>query len=1092
MMGLLLEQPPGLPIHPKYPGANRVKRDFAWSLAGSLPQDFVENEVLPLLGSWTSFNKKVTEFDTARCVQEYLPVYPHPPAYPICKKYLDFLCEVILELEIPHIFSHSDEAVYSKLCHIFWKYPTLYKNIIFLMGGFHQLRVFQKLLFKRHYCRGYKQWCVDAGVIAPGPADQAFEGRHYYRSMRIHKECFDSLMQLRVESITKNHREMNNELLSAIIDLRRSPNASSLKYMMSLSSFNDLFQSMKCVESKSEGEMTITYLKDVSSMLTMISAAREGNIQQHLEAEREMSSLVFAFNHQNYARYCSYNHINLRSMEEDKNPAFRDLQERGLGGSISGEPFSSIHGDLITELFNKETKGAGGPFRGGYSTSIEAVNTWVNTIHIHSRLKQSFKKAILYNTSSRHKELTPGGMKLHQDHIQKLKTKLKEYGVDAFSNEKTKCFPTGEEIDHNVVKDMLYASKKGNELHLKFVEERLTSRDKSFFEAIKKNPINNGMEKKKRVLKAVSVLKEDRPAFGLLTTKAVNLHIALKHPLTTVPLAIAYRDSKMKFGVDKSELRNMLINMSGSSSKTIMKHCSWFIDGMAAVRSMKTRKTYKQWIDAFLRFITPDASFEPKEIGLINDVYFDRSVKGGMRRARGETKKSKRVKIEGFKQHMLQGNQWQDFLSCSENKNELISLIARYISSTEGSANLKYPFIFTAGDKTFKSTSGQVEMLFTCNHEEADTRLILHALLCENDVVIVCEDTDVMILLAWAYFRFNITKKWYMNYAKERYADIGKIAEFLGPAVSICLPALHGLTGCDTTSHFHNTSKTTILKKVIANPEKLSLIQNIGMKPNLDQMVVDDAKEFIRTVLYSGKKNELYIDTRVRLHKAKKVKSSCSLPPDEDSVTQAIYRIHYQVYTWIRSNEINIEHLDFNQYGWKWCVERELVVPVWFKGDQYPPEFSSRRKKAEENEGDADDELEKTERRKKRKRKSVSIPAERYSHSKSKFKQMVHEETKLDEDEALTDIISKSYRVDESSDNEQNPPYGNNVEDGDDEESANEGHNEEKEFCSDSYNDFDDNLLYNCNEEFSDNSIEFEWEVSDFLTTDESDNEWKP
>ena len=90
-----------------------------------------------------------------------------------------------------------------------------------------------------------------------------------------------------------------------------------------------------------------------------------------------------------------------------------------------------------------------------------------------------------------------------------------------------------------------------------------------------------------------------------------------------------------------------------------MKHCSWFIDGMAAVRSMKTRKTYKQWIDAFLRFITPDASFEPKEIGLINDVYFDRSVKGGMRRARGETKKSKKVKIEGFKQHMLQGNQEQ-------------------------------------------------------------------------------------------------------------------------------------------------------------------------------------------------------------------------------------------------------------------------------------------------------------------------------------------------------------------------------------------------------------------------------------------------
>ena len=63
-----------------------------------------------------------------------------------------------------------------------------------------------------------------------------------------------------------------------------------------------------------------------------------------------------------------------------------------------------------------------------------------------------------------------------------------------------------------------------------------------------------------------------------------------------------------------------------------------------------------------------------------------------------------------------------------------------------------------------------------------------------------------------------------MNYEKERYADIGNIADFLGPAVSICLPASHGLTGCDATFHFYNTSKTTIFKKVIANPEKLSLI----------------------------------------------------------------------------------------------------------------------------------------------------------------------------------------------------------------------------------------------------------------------------
>ena len=60
------------------------------------------------------------------------------------------------------------------------------------MGGFHQLRVMQRLLYKHHDCKGYKTWCVDSGTMAGGSANQAFEEGHYYRSMRLHKECFDA------------------------------------------------------------------------------------------------------------------------------------------------------------------------------------------------------------------------------------------------------------------------------------------------------------------------------------------------------------------------------------------------------------------------------------------------------------------------------------------------------------------------------------------------------------------------------------------------------------------------------------------------------------------------------------------------------------------------------------------------------------------------------------------------------------------------------------------------------------------------------------------------------------------------------------
>ena len=130
------------------------------------------------------------------------------------------------------------------------------------------------------------------------------------------------------------------------------------------------------------------------------------------------------------------------------------------------------------------------------------------------------------------------------------------------------------------------------------------------------------------------------------------------YPLTSVPSAIANPDSSLKFS-DKYELRNVLINKSDSKSTNAKRNCSWFIDGMGAVRSLKPKATYKQWIESLIRFITPSSSARIKEIGLINDVYLEE----GMRRARGETKEGARVKIEGFDQHMLQENRWQQFLT---------------------------------------------------------------------------------------------------------------------------------------------------------------------------------------------------------------------------------------------------------------------------------------------------------------------------------------------------------------------------------------------------------------------------------------------
>ena len=74
------------------------------------------------------------------------------------------------------------------------------------------------------------------------------------------------------------------------------------------------------------------------------------------------------------------------------------------------------------------------------------------------------------------------------------------------------------------------------------------------------------------------------------------------------------------------------------------------------------------------------------------------------------------------------------------------------------------PFIITAGNKNYKLLKSGMVLEEECNHEEADTRLIYLALKEDKDVVVVSKDTDVLILLVWAYAKYDIKRKWYLKY----------------------------------------------------------------------------------------------------------------------------------------------------------------------------------------------------------------------------------------------------------------------------------------------------------------------------------------
>ena len=85
---------------------------------------------------------------------------------------------------------------------------------------------------------------------------------------------------------------------------------------MQLPQFEDILKRVLTFDKGSDGKLTLNYLKDVSFLLSLVSVVRECNIAQHFLAERNVIYLAFTYDHQNYARYNTYQNVYLSRFKQ--------------------------------------------------------------------------------------------------------------------------------------------------------------------------------------------------------------------------------------------------------------------------------------------------------------------------------------------------------------------------------------------------------------------------------------------------------------------------------------------------------------------------------------------------------------------------------------------------------------------------------------------------------------------------------------------------------------------------------------------------------------------------------------------------------
>ena len=113
-----------------------------------------------------------------------------------------------------------------------------------------------------------------------------------------------------------------------------------------------------------------------------------------------------------------------------------------------------------------------------------------------------------------------------------------------------------------------------------------------------------------------------------------------------------------------------------------------------------------------------------------------------------------------------------------------------------------------------------------CDHEEVDTRIIVHVRDSlqrgDNHVMVRTVDTDVVVILirlfhglceqnpsADIWVAFGTGKQF-------RYYHINTICEELGRDKSMSLPGFHAFSGCDTTFSFFGKSKKSAYLDILS------------------------------------------------------------------------------------------------------------------------------------------------------------------------------------------------------------------------------------------------------------------------------------
>ncbi len=376
---------------------------------------------------------------------------------------------------------------------------------------------------------------------------------------------------------------------------------------------------------------------------------------------------------------------------------------------------------------------------------------------------------------------------------------------------------SGVEVEGKVADNILQAEQLGEHQFSDFVQNNLFSDKPDLFAKIKQNKLKTFSSKHLTVKNSEGkqlVVKTSRDLFARLLimskSREIDLKELLSYNLCDYPLSLSTAAGGL-VKTAKSKMFEILEDMvidPTVDAENIGDHNALIVDAMAVLQAVKGKwKTFGEFADTIFAYLVKLArQWNATRLDFVADRYPELSIKNAERKRRA-AQGVQRVHI--LNKDQCVPKQWKKYMSCGKNKESLIVFLCdhwrTYASSQLNSLQCMYVtsrdecHVFTPGDSEIDLVLRQDVPELQCDHEEADTRLLLHskhAAEAYDHIIVNTPDTDVFVLCV--AMQNTIGKDVHMMTGtgnKFHLINIQAVSDSLGELLCTCLPGFHAFTG---------------------------------------------------------------------------------------------------------------------------------------------------------------------------------------------------------------------------------------------------------------------------------------------------------